>query len=180
MGLPPKRIIAVIKKIKDNNITLYTLDGQIELKFESKPWLRKQIIYKDKDNRQQIGYGKKFQNFNEFLKKGDVILLKKQDTTYSISQIPKVNGAIVVIDPNTGRVLAMTGGYQFAKSEFNRATQAFRQPGSAFKPFVYLAALDKKIKPTAKWLSFVKTTLAKKHIRNQTKDSGYMSRFFGN
>ena len=75
-------------------------------------------------------------------------MLKKQDTIYSISQIPKVNGAIVVIDPNTGRVLAMTGGYQFAKSEFNRATQAFRQPGSAFKPFVYLAALDKKIKPT--------------------------------
>ena len=148
VGLPPKRIIAVIKKIEDNNISLYTLDGQIDLKFESKAWLRKQIIYKDKDNRQQIGYGKKFQNFNEFLKKGDVILLKKQDTIYSISQIPKVNGAIIVIDPNTGRVLAMTGGYQFAKSEFNRGTQAFRQPGSAFIPFVYLAALDKKIKPT--------------------------------
>ena len=148
VGLPPNRIISVVKKIKNNKISLYTLDGQIELKFQSKAWLRKQIIYKDKDNRQQIGYGKKFQNFNEFLKKGDVILLKKQDTIYSISQIPKVNGAIVVIDPNTGRVLAMTGGYQFAKSEFNRATQAFRQPGSAFKPFVYLAALDKKIKPT--------------------------------
>ena len=59
-----------------------------------------------------------------------------------------MNGAIVVINPNTGRVLAMTGGYQFTKSEFNRATQAFRQPGSAFKPFVYLAALDQKIKPT--------------------------------
>ena len=90
-----------------------------EIKFQSKAWLRKQIIYKDKDNRQQIRYGKKFQNFNEFLKKGDVVLLKKQDTIYSISQIPKVNGAIVVINPNTGRVLAMTGGYQFNKSEFN-------------------------------------------------------------
>jgi len=137
------------KKIKNNKISLYTLDGQIELKFQSKAWLRKQIIYKDKDNRQQIGYGKKFQNFNEFLKKGDVILLKKQDTIYSISQIPKVNGAIVVIDPNTGRVLAMTGGYQFTKSEFNRATQALRQPGSAFKPFIYAAALDLGYSPNS-------------------------------
>ena len=148
VGLPLNRIISVVKKIKNNKIFLYTSNSQIELKFESKAWLRKQIIYEDKNGKKQIGYGKKFRFFNEFLKEGDVILLKKQDNFYSISQIPKVNGAIVVINPNTGRVLAMTGGYQFTKSEFNRATQAFRQPGSAFKPFVYLAALDQKIKPT--------------------------------
>ena len=147
-GLPPNRIISVVKKIKNDKLSLYTLDEQIELKFQSEVWLRKQIIYKDKDNKKQIGHGKKFKFFTEFLKEGDIILLKKQDKIYSISQIPKVNGAIVVVNPNTGRVLAMTGGYQFTKSEFNRATQAFRQPGSAFKPFVYLAALDQKIKPT--------------------------------
>ena len=148
VGLPQNRIISVVKSIKSNKIFLHALENQIELKFKAKPWLRKQIIYKDKENKLQIRYGKRFKNFNEFLKEGDVILLKKQDNIYSISQIPKVNGAIVVINPNTGRVLAMTGGYQFTKSEFNRATQAFRQPGSAFKPFVYLAALDQKIKPT--------------------------------
>ena len=64
------------------------------------------------------------------------------DGTFTLRQIPKVNGAIVALDPHTGRVLAMTGGYNYAVSEFNRATQAMRQPGSAFKPFVYLAALD--------------------------------------
>ena len=148
VGLPPNRIVSIVKKIKKNKIFLQTSNGQIEMIFKSKPWLRKQIIYKDKNNEKQIGYGKKFKSFNEFLKEGDVILLKKQNKVYSISQIPKVNGAIVVINPNTGRVLAMTGGYQFNKSEFNRVTQAFRQPGSAFKPFVYLAALDQKIKPT--------------------------------
>ncbi len=147
-GLPQNRIVSIVKKIKNNRILLYTLNGEINLDFKSEPWLRKQIIYKDKDNNKQIGYGKKFKYFNEFLKAGDIILLKKQNKIYSISQIPKVNGAIVVLNPNTGRVLAMTGGYQFTKSEFNRATQAFRQPGSAFKPFVYLAALDQKIKPT--------------------------------
>ena len=148
VGLPQNRIISIVKKITNKKISLHTLNKEIQLEFKSKPWFRKQIIYKDKKNNEQIGYGKKFNNFNDFLKVGDIILLKKQDKNYSISQIPKVNGAIVVIDPNTGRVLSMSGGYQFAKSEFNRATQAYRQPGSAFKPFVYLAALDQKIKPT--------------------------------
>merc|ERR1711991_1101517 len=162
----------------DNNISLYTLDGQIELKFESKAWLRKQIIYKDKDNRQQIGFGKKFKNFNEFLKKGDVILLKKQDTIYSISQIPKVNGAIVVIDPNTGRVLPMTGGYQFAKSEFNRVIQAQRQPGSAFKPFVYLAALDKGYAPNTKILD-APLVIDQGPGKKKWKPANYTKRFYG-
>ncbi|MCI4665199.1 MAG: transglycosylase domain-containing protein [Neomegalonema sp.] len=61
---------------------------------------------------------------------------------WSMRQIPEVNGAIVAMDPHTGRVLAMQGGFSFEASEFNRATQAERQPGSAFKPFVYAAALE--------------------------------------
>jgi penicillin-binding protein 1A len=61
---------------------------------------------------------------------------------YGLRQIPKVEGALVALDPHTGRVLAMVGGYAYERSQFNRATQAMRQPGSAFKPFVYLAALD--------------------------------------
>ncbi len=148
IGLPQNRKVSLVKKIKNNKIFLHTLNSQIELKFKSKPWLRKQIKYIDKNNKGQIGHGKKIESFDDFLKEGDIILLKKQDNNYSISQIPEVNGAIVVINPSTGRVLAMTGGYQFNKSEFNRATQAYRQPGSAFKPFVYLAALDQRIKPT--------------------------------
>ena len=68
--------------------------------------------------------------------------------TWGLRQIPNVNGAIVALDPHTGRVLAMSGGLDFAESEFNRATQAWRQPGSAFKPFVYLAALDSGFTPS--------------------------------
>ncbi len=68
--------------------------------------------------------------------------------TWGLRQIPDINGAIVALDPHTGRVLAMTGGLDFADSEFNRATQAWRQPGSAFKPFVYLAALDSGFTPS--------------------------------
>ncbi|PCJ58523.1 MAG: penicillin-binding protein [Rhodospirillaceae bacterium] len=69
--------------------------------------------------------------------------------TYGLRQIPAVEGALVAMDPHTGRVLAMTGGFSFQKSEFNRATQAMRQPGSAFKPFVYLAALDAGFTPSS-------------------------------
>ena len=62
--------------------------------------------------------------------------------TYRLNQIPEAEGALVAMDPHTGRVLAMAGGYSFNKSQFNRATQAQRQPGSSFKPFVYAAALE--------------------------------------
>ncbi len=101
---------------------------------------------------------KKFNNnnINNFLKKNDIIILKKYKSNdkekYKIDQIPEVNGAIVVMDPRNGRVLALSGGYDFDGSEFNRATQAKRQPGSAFKPFVYLAALENGYLPNTKIL----------------------------
>lgn len=67
---------------------------------------------------------------------------------YMLRQIPEVNGALVALDPHTGRVLALVGGMSYASSEFDRATQAYRQPGSSFKPFVYLAALDSGFTPS--------------------------------
>ncbi|MEQ8266786.1 MAG: penicillin-binding protein 1A [Parvibaculum sp.] len=67
---------------------------------------------------------------------------------YALEQVPGVNGAALAMDPHTGRVLAMQGGFSFGLSEFNRAVQALRQPGSAFKPFVYAAALDKGFTPS--------------------------------
>jgi len=68
---------------------------------------------------------------------------------YALRQVPIVNGAVVALDPHTGRVLAMQGGFSFETSEFNRAVQAQRQPGSAFKPFVYAAALDHGFTPSS-------------------------------
>jgi penicillin-binding protein 1A len=69
--------------------------------------------------------------------------------TYTLRQVPQVQGAIVVLDPNTGRVYALTGGFSAKISQFDRATQAYRQPGSSFKPFVYMAALDKGFTPSS-------------------------------
>lgn len=82
------------------------------------------------------------QRVDQVLHPGDVVYVEKSSGRYRLRQPPEVQGALVSLDPKTGRVLAMVGGFSFSQSKFNRATQAYRQPGSAFKPFVYAAALD--------------------------------------
>ncbi len=93
----------------------------------------------------------------EVFSKGDVILVEikpqsKSGNEYNLRQVPEVNGGIIAMDPHTGRVLALVGGYSFSQSQFNRSTQAYRQPGSAFKPFVYQAALDSGMTPVSQVL----------------------------
>ncbi|MDC0940665.1 PBP1A family penicillin-binding protein, partial [Candidatus Pelagibacter sp.] len=123
--------LAIVKKLNKFSANIETenkLNGKIEFKDIS--WTKKE--------------------FNQLLKVGDIIYVKKiGDKDYSLKQIPKVNGGIVVMDPYTGRVLALSGGFSFKKSEFNRATQALRQPGSAFKPFIYALALENNYTPTS-------------------------------
>jgi penicillin-binding protein 1A len=87
---------------------------------------------------------------SQVLSPGDVIYVEPAKTAgqFRLHQIPEVSGAIVVMDPSTGRVLAMVGGFSYDQSQFNRATQALRQPGSSFKPIVYAAALDNGYTPS--------------------------------
>ena len=81
---------------------------------------------------------------------GDVVYVEPTEGgSYRLRQPPKVQGGLVAMDPHTGRVLAMVGGFSYGQSEFNRATQAMRQPGSSFKPFVYAAALDNGYTPAS-------------------------------
>ena len=123
--------IAIVKEI-----------GQFQTKIETIDKLSGLIKYNE------ISWTKK--EFEDLLKVGDLIYVKKvKDNYYSLKQLPKINGGIVVMDPYTGRVLALSGGFSFKSSEFNRATQALRQPGSAFKPFVYALALENKYTPSS-------------------------------
>jgi penicillin-binding protein 1A len=104
-------------------------------------------------------FGPAIHKVSDVINPGDVIMVdvvKVNDqgkaypeNTYTLRQVPVVQGAIVALDPHTGRVYAMNGGFSSKISQFNRATQAFRQPGSAFKPFVYMAALDKGFTPSS-------------------------------
>ncbi len=151
--LPKKRYAGIVMKVSKNFIdVMIHKEKKIKIEFKNTSWLRPQSLKKDDKNRLIIHLGAKYKNFEQFISNGDIVVVKenqnKNITFYSLSQIPNVNGAIVAIDPNTGRVLAMSGGYSFQRSEFNRATQAKRQPGSAFKPFVYLAGLERNYKPT--------------------------------
>jgi penicillin-binding protein 1A len=98
-------------------------------------------------NHEDINWTRK--NLNQLFKIGDIIYVKKKkDGNYSLKQLPLANGGIVVMDPFSGRILAMSGGFSFKKSEFNRSTQALRQPGSAFKPFIYALALENNFTPS--------------------------------
>ena len=90
---------------------------------------------------------------SDVFKIGDVVFVEPRKNSenlplYLLRQFPLVDGAIVALDPHTGRVLAMVGGLSFQRSQFNRAVQAYRQPGSSFKPFVYLTALDSGFTPS--------------------------------
>ncbi len=123
--------IAIVKKINKFNSIIETENN-----------LESVIKYKD------ISWTKK--EFEDLFKVGDVIYVKKVDSnSHSLQQLPKINGGIVVMDPFTGRVLALSGGFSFKNSEFNRASQALRQPGSAFKPFVYALALENEYTPSS-------------------------------
>ncbi len=151
-GLPENRFVGLVHNVSQNKAELKLLnEKKVKIDIKNNPWLRNfNIISKTKNKRL---FTKSIKDLRHIIKQGDIILLKKVkldngNEAFRLSQIPKVNGAIVVMDPNTGRILALSGGYRFLSSEFNRATQANRQPGSAFKPFVYLAALDMFIKPT--------------------------------
>ena len=123
--------IAIVKKIDKFSAEIETRDKKKGI-----------INYKD------ITWTKK--EFDNLFKIGDIIYVKQiSNKNFSLQQIPKINGGIVVMDPFTGRVIAISGGFSFKSSEFNRASQALRQPGSAFKPFVYALALENNYTPSS-------------------------------
>ena len=88
-------------------------------------------------------------NLDDVYEVGDILFVKKEKNIWKIKQYPTVNGGIVILDPFKGDVLALVGGFNFKTSEFNRVTQAKRQPGSAFKPIVYAAALENGFAPNS-------------------------------
>ena len=123
--------IAIVKKINKFSVEIETRD-KIKgiLRYQDITWTKKE--------------------FDDLLKIGDVVYVEQiSKNNFSLKQIPKINGGIVVMDPYTGRVMAISGGFSFKNSEFNRASQALRQPGSAFKPFVYALALENNFTPSS-------------------------------
>ena len=149
--------------------------NQIEIGFKNKKTMLLKI------ENLKIIYNIKNKDLNKTFNVGDVLIVEKElvdgKEKYNLTQIPNVNGGLVVIENHSGRVLAMVGGYD-SGSSFNRVTQAKRQPGSAFKPFVYISALENKFTPVSKILD------APVVIENPTnlkkwRPTNYGKKFFG-
>jgi penicillin-binding protein 1A len=147
-GIPTWRIAVVLGYQPDKSVTIGLDDGsKAEIPFAQLAWARPEI-------KRSATVGAAPNSPSDVVKVGDVIYVEPVDTAghYGLRQVPEINGAVVVMDPHTGRVLALSGGFSFASSQFDRAIQAQRQPGSAFKPFVYAAALDNGFTPVSKIL----------------------------
>ena len=146
-GAEPTWQKAVVMKVRKDKAEIETVDGENGvILLKDLAWAR----FKEKDK----NIGPVPTSVEQVFKQGDVIYVEKDENNkdvknaYQLRQIPRVEGGMAVMDPHTGKVLALVGGFSFAKSQFNRATQAYRQTGSSFKPFVYLTALELGYSPT--------------------------------
>ena len=144
--------LAAVSGLKNNEAEIAFVDNmRAHIPWAEMSWARRELA----DNQ----FGEAIHQPSDVLKIGDIIMVEAvkeneqgkayPEKTYTLRQVPVVQGAIVALDPHTGRVFAMNGGFSTKISQFNRATQAMRQPGSSFKPFVYMAALDKGFTPAS-------------------------------
>tara|TARA_A100001011_G_scaffold289787_1_gene301107 strand:- start:918 stop:3314 length:2397 start_codon:yes stop_codon:yes gene_type:complete len=126
------------------------------------------------------GYlGPKIKKGSEIFKVNDIIYVSRNNNnSYQLEQIPKINGAIVAMDPHTGRVFALSGGFDFNESNFNRVYQAKRQPGSSFKPFVYMSALENGLQPNTLILD-APFVLDQGKALGKWKPENYGKKFYG-
>tara|TARA_Y100000816_G_scaffold158964_1_gene113589 strand:+ start:4559 stop:6910 length:2352 start_codon:yes stop_codon:yes gene_type:complete len=125
-------LTAEVTGMNDNFLTLKTINNE-NVKIE----------------KNSLNWAIKKRNINDVFDIGDFVFIKKNKNVWSLKQYPNVNGGIVALNPFTGEVKALVGGFSYTSSEFNRVTQAKRQPGSAFKPFVYAAAIENGLSPNS-------------------------------
>ncbi len=174
-GLTPWRLAVVLEVAKKEVIIGFKSEEKGRILFEDMKWARPWI------EKQRVGRYPK--EPADVLKVGDVVATAPIEGEneavglYGLEQIPDISGGLVAMDPHTGRVLALVGGWSHETSEFNRAVQANRQPGSAFKPFVYAAALDRGFTPASKIMDgpFVLT----QENGDRWKPANYTNEFYG-
>ena len=175
--------LALVMAVDAETATMALDDGtEALLPLEGLKWARRQ----DADGK----LGPPVERADQVLAAGDVVWVERvtaadgaevdapPTATYALRQPPEVEGAIVALDPHTGRVLAMRGGFSHGRSVFNRATQALRQPGSALKPFVYLAALEHGFTPSSILLD-APIVIDQGPGLGKWKPSNYSKRFYG-
>ena len=166
-GLVP----AVVTSADERTVAAWVRNaGPAEIGFESMEWARPYI---DENRR-----GDEPKGADAVLKAGDVIRVRRTGDGWSFAQLPDVEGALVSVDPNDGSIVALTGGFDFYRSKFNRATQAERQPGSSFKPFIYSAALEYGYTP-ASIINDAPVVFEDPSLKSAWRPENYGGKFFG-
>ena len=136
---------AIVLSVSDDKVSIGLSKGKRgEISLKTLGWNKYVIAGKDEPVA--------ITSMKQILKAGDFVFVQVVDENnglYSLQQVPELNGAMVVLDPHTGRIFAMVGGFSYSRSKFNRATQAYRQPGSTIKPFVYLTAIENGYTPSS-------------------------------
>lgn len=164
---------AVVISVAKDTATIGLENGELgSIQLTSLKWARKHLS--------TDSLGPVVKKVGDVLNAGDVILAEKtgKGDTCILRQIPEVNGAFLVMDPHSGRVLAMSGGYVDAPNQFNRATQAMRQPGSTMKPFGYIAALENGMTPATVMMD-EEITLNQGFGLPPYKPTNYSGEFYG-
>ena len=197
VGIDEWELAVVVDVAQTHARVLFREDGFGRIELADLEWAR---------TRKKTGLGPKVTTVAHVLSVGDVVWVEKKSEentsesstsarhapqtektnasqaenppVYLLRQVPRINGALVALDPHTGRVLATTGGFSFAASKFNRATQARRQPGSAFKPIVYMAALDSGYTPLTVILD-APVVVDQGPYQESWRPSNYERKFYG-
>jgi len=144
--------------------------GELELPFEGMAWARP---YLSRTTR-----GPAPENVSDVVSVGDIIRVDRAPDVPRLAAIPAVEGSVVALDPENGAVLALAGGFDFFRSSFNRAVQSRRQPGSAFKPFIYAAALEQGYTP-ASMLSDTPIVMHDESLETSWRPTNYSGRVYG-
>nr|VFK09087.1 MAG: penicillin-binding protein 1A [Candidatus Kentron sp. LPFa] len=164
-------IPAIVRRVDEKSVRVIARKvGEMDLPWEALSWARK---YVDKNRR-----GPRPKVAAEILAPGDVIRLEKTESGWLLAQIPAVQGALLAVDPLNGAVRALIGGFDFYHSKFNRATQAKRQPGSSFKPFLYSVALDAGFTP-ATLINDAPVVFRDLELETSWRPENYSGKFYG-
>ena len=167
---------ALVVDVQDRHARIHVAgEGEAELPWKGIKWARP---FLDTNRR-----GKAPKKATDVLKTGDVIYVRQEKddkgkTYWHLSQMPRVSGAFISLRPQDGAMLALVGGYDYYRSKFNRVTQALRQPGSGFKPFIYSAALEKGFTP-ASLINDAPVVFDDPSLEGAWRPENYSGKFFG-
>ncbi|MCC6303273.1 MAG: penicillin-binding protein 1A [Gammaproteobacteria bacterium] len=162
---------ALVSRVQDQAITVKLADGSsVDIAWDGLSWAQPYLS----ENRR----GAAPKSAADIVRAGDIVRIAAAPDGWQLAQLPSVQGALIALDPPDGAITALVGGFDFQRSKFNRVTQALRQPGSSFKPFLYSAALEKGFTP-ATLINDAPVVFDDAGLESAWRPENYTGEFFG-